>query len=47
MPISVANQFLSVPPNSSNQCQLVPPISAIFECCLSVPTSDACQCPSV
>ncbi|CAI9560532.1 unnamed protein product [Staurois parvus] len=25
----------------------VPPISAIYECCLSVPISDACQCPSV
>ncbi|CAI9551976.1 unnamed protein product, partial [Staurois parvus] len=30
------------------QCRLsVPPISAIYECCLSVPISDACQCPSV
>ncbi|CAI9578887.1 unnamed protein product [Staurois parvus] len=32
----------------ASQCHLtVPPISAIYECCLSVPISDACQCPSV
>ncbi|CAI9531915.1 unnamed protein product, partial [Staurois parvus] len=29
------------------QCPSVPPISAIYECCLSVPISDACQCPPV
>ncbi|CAI9613632.1 unnamed protein product, partial [Staurois parvus] len=32
----------------ASQCrQSVPPINAIHECCLSVPISDACQCPSV
>ncbi|CAI9570851.1 unnamed protein product, partial [Staurois parvus] len=31
-----------------HQCRLsVPTISAIYECCLSVSISDACQCPSV
>ncbi|CAI9538620.1 unnamed protein product, partial [Staurois parvus] len=33
--------------SATYQCQSVPPISAIYECCLSVPISDACQCPSV
>ncbi|CAI9571925.1 unnamed protein product, partial [Staurois parvus] len=31
----------------THQSQSVPPISAIYESCLSVPISDACQCPSV
>ncbi|CAI9609461.1 unnamed protein product, partial [Staurois parvus] len=38
---------LSVCISAAYQCQSVPPISAIYKCCLSVPISDACQCPSV
>ncbi|CAI9537194.1 unnamed protein product [Staurois parvus] len=38
----------SVPPTSASQCRLtVPCISIMYQCCLSVPISDACQCPSV
>ncbi|CAI9573234.1 unnamed protein product [Staurois parvus] len=29
------------------QCHLSVSVSAIYECCLSVPIRDACQCPSV
>ncbi|CAI9543245.1 unnamed protein product, partial [Staurois parvus] len=33
---------------SASQCRLsVPYISVMYQCCLSVPISDACQCPSV
>ncbi|CAI9610152.1 unnamed protein product, partial [Staurois parvus] len=49
-PSSATCHCLSVPPISASQCRLsvlVPPISAIYQCCLSVPISDACQCPSV
>ncbi|CAI9596948.1 unnamed protein product, partial [Staurois parvus] len=50
-PISAAYQCPSVLPNSAISAAYqyhlaVPPISAIYECCLSVPISDACQCPS-
>ncbi|CAI9538621.1 unnamed protein product, partial [Staurois parvus] len=42
--ISAHLSFLSVSPISATsatyQCQSVPPISAIYECCLSVPISD-------
>ncbi|CAI9624408.1 unnamed protein product [Staurois parvus] len=32
----------------ASQCRLsVPYISDMYQCCLSVPISDACQCPSV
>ncbi|CAI9549871.1 unnamed protein product, partial [Staurois parvus] len=37
----------SVPVSTTYQYQSVPPINAIYQCCLSVPISDACQCPSV
>ncbi|CAI9587198.1 unnamed protein product, partial [Staurois parvus] len=38
--LCVTHQYQSVPPISASQCRLsVPPISAIYECCL--------QCPSV
>ncbi|CAI9539560.1 unnamed protein product [Staurois parvus] len=48
-------QCQSVPPVNAisaayqcHQCHLsVQPISVIYECCLSVPISDACQFPSV
>ncbi|CAI9576305.1 unnamed protein product [Staurois parvus] len=41
-------QCASVPPNSASQCRLsVPYISVMYQCCLSVPISDACQSPSV
>ncbi|CAI9535252.1 unnamed protein product, partial [Staurois parvus] len=40
-----------MPAVSAHQCllsvQSVPPISAIYECCLTVPISDACQYSSV
>ncbi|CAI9577973.1 unnamed protein product, partial [Staurois parvus] len=49
--ISAASQCQSVPPisviSAAYQCQSVPPISAIYEFCLPVPISDACQGPSV
>ncbi|CAI9573085.1 unnamed protein product, partial [Staurois parvus] len=37
----------SVSPISASHHLSVLPISSIYECCLSVPISDACQCPSV
>ncbi|CAI9588214.1 unnamed protein product [Staurois parvus] len=33
--------------SAAYHCQSVLPISAIYQCCLSVPISDACQYPSV
>ncbi|CAI9566257.1 unnamed protein product, partial [Staurois parvus] len=41
-----------MPPISANRCHpsvpiVVPPNSAIYQCCLSVLINDACQCPSV
>ncbi|CAI9624205.1 unnamed protein product, partial [Staurois parvus] len=53
--ISAHLSCLSMSPINANQCHLsaayqcqsVPPISAMYQCCLSVPISDACQCPSV
>ncbi|CAI9538973.1 unnamed protein product, partial [Staurois parvus] len=56
LPISASQcpyQCPSVPSNSYNQCRLSVPVSAtyhyhiLYECCLSVPISDACQCPQV
>ncbi|CAI9540265.1 unnamed protein product [Staurois parvus] len=51
LPVSVTYQCASVPPNSASQfayqCQSVLPISVMYQCWLSVPISDACQCPSV
>ncbi|CAI9532147.1 unnamed protein product, partial [Staurois parvus] len=47
LPFNAAHQCQSVPPIIAHQCLSVLPISAIYECCLSVPTSDACQSPSV
>ncbi|CAI9577322.1 unnamed protein product, partial [Staurois parvus] len=43
LPFSVTHQCQSVPPISvANQCHLlVLPISAMYQCCLSVPISDA------
>ncbi|CAI9600270.1 unnamed protein product [Staurois parvus] len=38
-PISASLYRLSVPSNSASQCRLSVP----YECCLSVPISDACQ----
>ncbi|CAI9553550.1 unnamed protein product, partial [Staurois parvus] len=50
-PSELPQCHLSVPVSATYQCHQcrlsVPPISAIYECCLSVPISDACQCPSV
>ncbi|CAI9541134.1 unnamed protein product, partial [Staurois parvus] len=45
--LSAANQCrLLVCISATYQChQSVLPISVINECCLSVPISDACQCP--
>ncbi|CAI9566593.1 unnamed protein product, partial [Staurois parvus] len=41
VPVSVAYECQSVPPNSASQCRLsVPYISAMYQCCLSVPISD-------
>ncbi|CAI9617205.1 unnamed protein product, partial [Staurois parvus] len=39
---------LTVPVSAAYQRSLsVPYISVMYQCCLSVPISDACQCPSV
>ncbi|CAI9585580.1 unnamed protein product, partial [Staurois parvus] len=46
-PISATYQCQSVLGSAAYQCQSVPCISAMYQCCLSVPISDACQCPSV
>ncbi|CAI9539269.1 unnamed protein product, partial [Staurois parvus] len=49
-PISASQCCLTVPvpPISVSQCRIsVPYISFMYQCCLSVPISDACQCPSV
>ncbi|CAI9563530.1 unnamed protein product [Staurois parvus] len=46
--ISAHLSRLSMSPISASQCRLsVPYISVMYQCCLSVPISDACQCPSV
>ncbi|CAI9539561.1 unnamed protein product, partial [Staurois parvus] len=46
--ISASQCHLSMPVSATYQsCQSVQHISDIYECCLSVPISDACQCPSV
>ncbi|CAI9606489.1 unnamed protein product [Staurois parvus] len=53
--ISAHLSCISVPTISASQCHLyvmpcclsVPPISAIYEYCLSVPIRDVCQCPPV
>ncbi|CAI9621690.1 unnamed protein product, partial [Staurois parvus] len=44
LPFSVTHQCQSVPPINANQCHLsVPYISAMYQCCHSVPSSDAYQ----
>ncbi|CAI9599414.1 unnamed protein product, partial [Staurois parvus] len=47
-PISASQCYLTVPDSAAYKCHLsVPYISVIYQCRLSVPISDACQCPSV
>ncbi|CAI9612736.1 unnamed protein product, partial [Staurois parvus] len=42
LPFSATYQWQSVLPiSAAYQCHI------LYECCLSVPISDACQCPSV
>ncbi|CAI9534150.1 unnamed protein product [Staurois parvus] len=45
MPVSATYQYQSVPPISASQCRLLVPISAAYQCHLSMsPTSAAYQC---
>ncbi|CAI9552108.1 unnamed protein product, partial [Staurois parvus] len=45
--VPVSAHLSVLPISAYQQCQSVSLIGAIYQCCLSVPISDACQCRSV